>query len=73
MVVREIMKVNNSAVFEKEKDPILHSSQTTIKSSNSEEIRKKRPKMHETVSEITSSSEASQKTRGKLFKLCDLS
>jgi hypothetical protein len=76
MVVREIMKVDNSAVLGKQNDPIQHSSQATLKSSDSEGSRKKKPRIYETVdaSEITSSSEASMTTRGKrLMKLCDLS
>ncbi|XP_046633409.1 uncharacterized protein LOC124312900 isoform X1 [Daphnia pulicaria] len=76
MVVREIMKVDNSAVLGKQNDPIQHSSQASLKSSDSEGSRKKKPRIHETVdaSEITSSSEASMTTRGKrLMKLCDLS
>lgn len=69
MVIRELMKVDNSAVIGEENGSSEHSLQAAVKSSISEESRKKRC----IVSEITSSDESSLKPREKRFKLCDLS
>jgi hypothetical protein len=71
MVIRELMKVDNSAVLKKENDHSEHFSQAAIESSDSVQVsRKKQSKMLQSsiVSENTSSSESSRKPREKRFK-----
>nr|CAH0108677.1 unnamed protein product [Daphnia galeata] len=71
MVIRELMKVDNSAVLKKENDHSEHFSQAAIESSDSVQVsRKKQSRMLKSsiVSENTSSSESSRKPREKRFK-----